>query len=527
MSAASVHNAATVFIDEPLREGLGGRVALVTVGGTTLTYAELGALVDRAGHALRARGVEPEQRVALLLPDGPAFAATFFAALKLGAIAVPLNTRLGPGDLQAILGDCRAKVLVADPDLLAPLRPALDRAAVGTATSVNDLLSAGSATPLAAEAVGLDAMAFWLYTSGTTGFPKAAVHCHRTLLACRHYARDVLGVTERDRVFATSKLFFAYALGNALLIPLYCRASAYLHPGWPDPDTVRRVMSEHQPTLFFSVPTFYSRLLRAELPADTFRSVRRCVSAGERLPAEIYGAWRERFGVEILDGIGATETVFMVLSNREGASRPGSSGTPVEGSEVRILDAEGAPAVDGQPGVLWVKTPSLAAGYWKRLDHTRRTFVGEWFRTGDVYRRDAEGYYYHGGREDDFFKVAGQWVAPAEVEAVLLRHPGVLEAGVVGAEEIGGLIKPFVFVVPRDPAGTSLADELRRLLEGSLPPHQRPREIIIVRELPRTATGKLQRFRLREELRRLHADDVRAEARPSCCRHERDEASAE
>ncbi len=494
-------NAASGFIGEPLREGLGGRVALVTASGS-LTYAGLGALVDRAGQALRARGVEPEQRVALLLPDGPAFAATFFAALKLGAIAVPLNTRLGPADLRAVLDDCRAKVLVADPEVLDPLRPALSRAAVGAVTSFDDLLSAGPAKPLAAEPVGLDAMAFWLYTSGTTGFPKAAVHCHRTLLACRHYARDVLDVSQRDRVFATSKLFFAYALGNALLIPLFCRASAYLHPGWPDADAVREVMGAHRPTLFFSVPTFYSRLLRAELPPDTFRSVRYCVSAGERLPAEIYGAWRERFGVEILDGIGATETVFMVLSNRPGASRPGSSGIPVAGTEARILDADGAPAAQGQPGVLWVKTPSLAAGYWKRLDHSRRTFVGKWFRTGDVYHRDADGFYYHGGREDDFFKVAGQWVAPAEVEAVLLRHPAVLEAGVVGAEESGGLVKPFVFVVPRDPAVTGLADELRRLLEGSLPPHQRPREIFIARELPRTATGKLQRFRLREQVQR-------------------------
>ncbi len=499
MAPGSMDNAASVFVDDPLREGLGARAALVTAGGTC-TYGELAALTARAGRALRALGVEPEQRVALLLPDGPAFAAVFFGALKLGAVAVPLNTRLGAADLRAILNDCRAKALVADPALLSPVKPALEGLAIGAVVSFDELVRGAADGALAALPVGPDAMAFWLYTSGTTGFPKAAVHCHRTLTACRHYALDVLGAGEQDRVFATSKLFFAYALGNALLIPLFCRASAYLHPAWPDPAAVEGVLRDYRPTLFFSVPTFYARLLRAELPPDAFASVRHCVSAGERLPEELYDGWRKRFGVEILDGIGATETVFMVLSNRPGTSRAGSSGIPVPGTEARLLDAQGAAVPDGGQGVLWVKTPSLAAGYWKRLDHSRRSFVGEWFRTGDMYRRDADGFYYHGGREDDLFKVAGQWVAPADVEAVLLRHPGVLEAGVVGAEEAGGLIKPFVFVVPRDPGAAGLEEELRRLLDGALPPHARPRDIRIVSELPRTATGKLQRFRLREQV---------------------------
>jgi acyl-coenzyme A synthetase/AMP-(fatty) acid ligase len=281
---------------------------------------------------------------------------------------------------------------------------------------------------------------------------------------------------------------------------MFARAATYLHPGLPDPSAVARVMRDHRPTLFFSVPTVYARLLHADLPAETFASARLCVSAGERLPAALYTAWRERFGVEILDGIGATETIFMVLSNRPGRSRPGSSGEPVPGTEAKILDPEGRAVPDGEEGVLWVRTPSQAAGYWQRLDHSRRTFVGEWFRTGDVYRREADGGHVHCGREDDFFKVAGQWVAPADVESVLLRHPQVLDAGVVGAPEASGLIKPFVFVVARGGAlePESLRADLRRFLEGALPPHQRPREIRIVSELPRTATGKLQRFRLRE-----------------------------
>jgi benzoate-CoA ligase len=490
-------NAAALFVDAPVEEGHGARAAFLTPSGP-VTYADLQRLTDRAAHGLRARGVEPEQRVAMLLPDGPAWAATFFAALKLGAVAVPLNTRLDAAQLRTVLADSRPKAVVADRVLLTAT--GVDPATLGPRALDFEALVAGAPTAaLPPEPVGDDAMAFWLYTSGTTGFPKAAVHCHRTLPACRNYL-DVLGVTAADRIFATSKLFFAYALGNALLIPLRARATTYLHPGWPDPAAIATVMREARPSLFFSVPTVYARLLHAGLSAETFGSARLCVSAGERLPAPLCTAWRERFGVEILDGIGATETIFMVLSNRPGRSRPGSSGEPVPGTEARILDAEGRPVPEGQEGVLWVRTPSQAAGYWQRLDHSRRTFVGDWFRTGDVYRREADGGHVHCGREDDFFKVAGQWVAPAAVESVLLRHPGVLDGGVVGAEDAGGLIKPFVFVVARDPAAEpeALREDVRRFLEGALPPHQRPREIRIVSELPRTATGKLQRFRLRE-----------------------------
>jgi 4-hydroxybenzoate-CoA ligase len=300
-------------------------------------------------------------------------------------------------------------------------------------------------------------------------------------------------------VFATSKLFFAYALGNAFLIPLAVRASVYLTEAWPEPDIVRGVMRDWRPTLFFSVPTVFARLLRAELPADTFRSARLCVSAGERLPAEIYTAWRERFGVEVLDGMGATETVFMVLSNRPGQSRPGSSGTPVPGTEVRLLDASGREVEGGEEGVLHVKTPSASPCYWNRIDQSRRTFIGEWFRTGDVYVRDAEGFYYHRGRNDDFFKVAGLWVSPADVEAALLAHPEVAEAGAVGAEDSAGLVKTFAFVVPKSsPCSECLVRELTELAGERLASHQRPRKILVVDDLPRTATGKLQRFLLRE-----------------------------
>jgi benzoate-CoA ligase family protein len=499
-------NAVTAFLDDTIGGGAGDRPAIVSPAGT-ITYRALLQDACRAGAALRGLGVEHEQRVALLLPDGLEWAAVFFGALRIGAVAVPLNTRLGPAAWVAMLRDSRARVLMADAALLAALRPALTelphlRAVFATGQGSGSLRAwlDGAVPDCAPEPVSGDDMAFWLYTSGTTGGPKAAIHLHRDLLACRHYAIDVLQASAQDRIYATSKLFFAYALGNALLIPLHLGARTYLDPAWPEPAAVHDVLRTYAPTLFFSVPTFYGRLLRAELPRDAFRSVRACVSAGERLPAELYQAWRARFGVEILDGLGLTETIFMVLANRPGRSRPGSSGMPVPGTEARLLDAEGRPVPDGEPGVLHVRTPSASPGYWNRLDLSRRAFVGEWFRTGDVMTRDADGFYHHAGRDDEMFKVAGMWVAPADVEAALLAHPAVADAGVVGAPAEGGLVKAVAFVVARETAGgpAALAEELTAHAAGTLPSHQRPRRIRVVEELPRTVTGKLQRYVLRE-----------------------------
>ena len=493
-------HATAPFLDDRIAAGDGDRVAIQTPSGR-LTYVGLVDQANRTGHALREIGVEPEQRVALLMPDGIDWAATFFGALRIGAVAVPLNTRLAPRDWAAMLADSRAKVLVADAGLAKPL---LEHAhlfphlrVVVAASSLEQLRSEAS-PDLDVEPVTPDDMAFWLYSSGTTGAPKAVVHLHRDLVACRHYGTDVPGVTRDDRVLVTSKLFFAYALGNALLIPCFAGASTWLDPAWADPGTIKTVVRSFAPTLFFSVPTFYARLLRSDLPDDTFRSVRAAVSAGERLPAEVYVAFRSRFGVEILDGLGATETIFMVLANRPGRSRAGSAGTSVPGTDARLVDPGGRDVADGEPGVLHVRTPSASPGYWRNVDASRRTFVGEWLRTGDVMTRDADGFYYHAGREDDLFKVAGQWVTPATVEAVLLGHPGVADAGVVGAEDGSGLVKAFAFVVATDASGNDLVDELGRLMDVKLAPHERPKQIRVVEELPRTATGKLQRFRLRD-----------------------------
>jgi benzoate-CoA ligase family protein len=503
-------NAVETFLDARLASGHGDAPAIVTPVAT-VTYAHVTAAACRTGNALRALGVEPEQRVAIVLPDGVDWVAAFFGTIRIGAVAVPLNTRLSIDDWIAMIRDSRAKVVVTDGasgSALAARRRDVPwlRAIVTTSPAPDcvmlDSLLAAADRRCAPEPVGMDAMAFWLYTSGTTGTPKAAVHLHRDLLACKHYGDEVLGATAEDRVFATSKLFFAYALGNALLIPFHVGARTYLADAWPDPERVARVMAEFAPTLFFSVPTFYARLLRSDLTPATFASVRRAISAGERLPPEVHRGFRQRFGVEIIDGVGATETIFMVLSNRPGASRAGSAGRPVSGTEVRLLDAEGHEVPDGAEGVLHVRTPSASPFYWNRVEDSRRAFRGEWFRTGDVYVRDADGFYHHCGREDDRFKVAGMWVSPAEVEARLMSHGRVADAGVVGAEDDSGLVKAFAFVVPREACdAAALAAELTDLAAGSLPPHQRPRRVFVVSELPRTATGKLQRFRLREQVR--------------------------
>jgi benzoate-CoA ligase family protein len=494
-------NAATALVDAWVVAGDGARPALVTPS-RELTYAGLLDRVDGAAQALRRRGVGRGDRVALLLRDGVPWVVTFLASLRLGAVAVPMNTRLTPAQWHAMLIDCAPRALVLD---RATLAPAEARAVVTPVTSVivaPELdppgLLAASETPEPPVPVDAGTPACWLYTSGTTGLPKAAVHTHGDLLAGHHYGIGVLGATRDDRIFATSKLFFAYALGTALVIPLLAGARAFLHPAWPDVRVVGDVVREFQPTLFFSVPTFYARLLGAGLPRDAFASVRHAVSAGERLPAEVHDEFFERFGVAILDGLGATETIYMILSNRPGACRAGSAGVPVPGTEARLLDDAGQPVPDGQPGVLHVKTPSASREYWNRPDASVRVFADGWFKTSDVCRRDAEGFYFHIGRADDLFKVAGMWVAPADVEGVLLAHPEVADAGVVGVEERGGLVKPFAFVVPRTSGREGdLAGELTALAAAKLPAHQRPREVIVVAELPRTATGKLQRFALR------------------------------
>ncbi len=495
-------NAVVALLDDRLTAGDGDRPAIATPLGTA-TYAEVLEQACRVGHALRALGVEPEQRVALLLHDSLDWATAFLATVRIGAVAVPLNTRLPADRLEVLLRDSRAVVLIAETDLGAALDAAVSRLPFLRVRLTREELCAdarGRPATLDAEPMHDDDMAFWLYTSGTTGAPKAAVHAHADVAAGRFYGRDVLGIGREDRVFATSRLFFAYALGNALFLPALVGAQTFFHPAWASPESVAEVMARFRPTLFFSVPTFYAHLVRSELPASTFRSVRTAVSAGERLPEEVYGAFRARFGVEILDGVGATETIYMFVSNRRGRSRAGSCGMPVSGSEVRLVGSEGEDVGGDTPGVLHVRTPSASTRYWNRAEATRRAFAGGWFRTGDVYTRDADGFYYHRGREDDLFKVAGMWVSPGDIENVLLSHPAVVDVGVVGAPDASGLVKAFAFVVAKPEASAGVGEELRRLAAAKLATHAQPRAIVLVDALPRTATGKLQRFALRERV---------------------------
>jgi benzoate-CoA ligase len=503
-------NAATVFVDRHVEAGRGGKVAIVC-GDQAVTYGELLAGVNRVGNALRGLDVRIENRVLLLLLDSPAFAHAFFGAMKIGAVPIPVNTLMRPDDYEYVLNDSRAVVAVVS-DALLPQLAAIPRERlpflreivvaghpVAGYPSLEGLME-GSSAELAAELVSKDDAAFWLYSSGSTGFPKGCVHLHHDMLfCCEYYARGILGMSEADRTFSVAKLFFAYGLGNALYFPLYVGASTVLLPGRPDPAAVYGQVERHRPTLLFSVPTSYAALLATEGDYD-LSSVRQAVSAGEALPKAIFDRFQARHGVEILDGIGSTEILHIFISNRPGRARPGSSGQVVPGYEAKLLDDEGNPVGPDEIGNLLIKGDSTCSMYWNKHHQTARTILGEWIKTGDKYSRDEEGYYWYAGRSDDMLKVGGIWVSPVEIENTLMAHPAVLEAGVVGRADRDELVKPQAFVVLQAGQAPSpeLADELRAFVRDKLAPYKYPRWIEFVGELPKTATGKTQRFRLRE-----------------------------
>jgi len=371
----------------------------------------------------------------------------------------------------------------------------------GQFVSYEDRIAKASAT-LEAAPTSRDDAAFWQYSSGSTGFPKGAVHLHHDMVVCcETYGKQVLGIRPTDRVYSAAKLFFAYGLGNACFFPMGVGAQSVLYPHRPTPESVFELIARYRPTLFFGVPTLYAGMLavkEAEVRFDT-SSLRLCVSAGEALPDEIYRRWRERFGVEIIDGIGTTEIGHIFLSNRPGAARPGSSGLPVPGYELAIVDDEGRPAPQGEIGNLRVKGDSTMAYYWNKHDKTKATLFGPWIQTGDKYYTDRDGYFWYCGRSDDMLKVGGIWVSPVEVEATLVRHPAVLEAAVVGQEDSDRLVKPKAFVVLKEPwrASDELANELKAFVKDKIAPYKYPRWIEFAGELPKTATGKIQRFKLR------------------------------
>ena len=505
-------NAASALVDRHVAEGRGPKPAILC-GPGTITYDGLLDGVNRVGNALKELGVRIEERVAMLLHDTPQWAFAFFGAMKIGAVAVPMNTMLLPKDYAYFLNDCRARVLIISSALLdriAPIRDQLkylkhvvvDGNAGEGHLCLADVMAASGASLDPAETNKNDA-AFWLYSSGTTGFPKGAVHLHHDMIvAADLYAADTIGLRESDVSFSVAKLFFAYGLGNGLYFPLRLGATTVLLPGRPMPQTVFELIDRHQPTVFYSVPTSYVALLHtAEKEGRTsLGRVRMCVSAGEPLPKHIYDKWRQRFGVEILDGIGSTEILHIFISNRPGSARAGSTGQIVPGYEAKIVDDDGNEAPPRTVGTLLIKGDSIASGYWNRHEETKETFRGQWINTHDKFLMDEDDYFWYAGRTDDMMKVSGQAVWPTDVEGILHGHPAVLESGVVGTADSDGLIKPVAYVVLKDghqPSG-ELVRELQDFVKKSTSPHKYPRAVRFVDELPKTATGKIQRYKLRE-----------------------------
>jgi benzoate-CoA ligase family protein len=505
-------NAASVFIDRHLQEGRADKQAIIC-NDIVVTYRGLYENVNRFGNAMLALGVRMEERIAIIMPDSPECVYAFFGAIKIGAIAIPMNTLLKPADYEYLLNDSRSPVVVVHASLFDRISPARDRlrhvkhvVVVGGDAGADlpfDRIMNDASPELKAAETSKDDCAFWLYSSGTTGFPKGTIHLHHDMIvAAEYYAKQTIDLRESDVSFSVAKLFFAYGLGNGLYFPLWVGATTILLPDRPLPETVYAVIDRFRPTVFYSVPTSYAALLHvAEQTGRTsLHRVRMCVSAGEPLPKPLFEKWLERFGVEILDGIGSTEILHIFISNRPGRVKGGSTGEVVPGYEAKILDDDKQEIPAGEVGTLYMKGDSIASGYWNKHAQTKKTFFGEWVNTHDKFTMDTDGYFWYAGRTDDMIKVSGLYVSPAEVESVLASHPKVLESGVVGVPDSEGLIKPRAYVVLKNKADAceSLVAELKNFVKSNMLPHKYPRTIIFVDELPKTATGKIQRYKLRE-----------------------------
>ncbi|WP_341703743.1 benzoate-CoA ligase family protein [Ferrovibrio sp.] len=506
------YNAASHFIDRHLAEGRGDKIAVIDDKGQ-YSYAELAARVNRAGNLLKGQGVQPEQRVMLALLDGIDFPAMFFGAMKIGAVPVPVNTLLTTKDYDFLLRDSRAAVLVVSDALVEKFRPIISDQPFlrqvlisgqvpPTVTPLADLLAQQS-DKLDTLATTPDDVAFWLYSSGSTGSPKGAMHLQGDMIhTAVLYGEEVLGIREDDVVFSAAKLFFAYGMGNAMTFPLHAGATAVLMAERPTPAAVMKRLKDHQCSIFYGVPTLYAGILADSgiTKESGSAKLRRCVSAGEALPEEIGKRWHKLFGVDILDGIGSTEMLHIFLSNRPGNVRYGTTGEAVPGYDLRIVDEQGNAVEQGGIGELLVSGPSSAMAYWNNRTKSLATFQGPWTRTGDKYLQTRDGYYIYAGRSDDMLKVSGIWVSPFEVESALAAHPQVLETAVVAHTDTDDLIKPKAYVVLKDGVGATdaLADELKGFVKERLAPYKYPRWVEFVDELPKTATGKIQRFKLRD-----------------------------
>jgi benzoate-CoA ligase family protein len=545
---AELFNACEYLLDRRLAAGDGDRLALTGPAGD-FSYRDLWDRVRRTAAGLRAAGVEPEQRILMVMADSPHFAVVYLAAMRVGAIPVPVSTMLRADGIAELLRDSRAKFLAVTSEFAAAAESAA-AAAPELAGVLADmpLSSPGGATPrtprlptaarpMAETATVSDAQpsatvpvylfdelassapddlvydsapdspAFWLYTSGTTGTPKGAMHRHGSIpVVCETYGNQVLGIRPEDRCLSAAKAFFAYGLGNSLLFPLSAGAASVLLPPASRPDLIAETAVKYGATLFFGGPTFFANMLRAGMPADALGGVRLAASAGEALPAALYERWTGHFGVDIIDGIGMTEMLHIFLSNRPGAVRPGTTGVAVPGYDLKLVDEETGAEVTGAgaPGTLFVRGASTATGYWARYDASRLVFQGEWLRTGDTYVRDADGYYACLGRTGDMIKASGIWVSPMEVEARLLAHPAVAQAVVVAALDGDSLEKPVAYVVLAAGAAVTEAELIEHCREG-LPSFKRPRAVVFTDGFPTTATGKIRRV----ELRTMAADVLR------------------
>jgi len=524
-------NACEYLLDRRVKAGDGARLAVTGVGGE-LTYAHLLDQVQRAAAVLRQLGLEPEQRLLMFTADGPAFVVLYLAAMRIGAIPVPVSTMMRAAGLTELLADSRARLLAITPEF-APIAAeavagapelrgvvACGGASAGTTGTlvVHDLDGLiAAATPEESIYPTLDdSPAFWLYTSGTTGKSKGAIHRHGSVrVVCETYASQVLGIKPDDRCLSAAKAFFAYGLGNSVLFPLSVGAAAILEPSPSRPDVIAERAREFGATLFFGGPTFFANMLRTGLPGDALGDgVRLAASAGEALPAALYERWTAHFGTDIIDGIGMTEMLHIFLSNAEGRVRPGSTGVAVPGYELKICSDEGELVPDGTPGTLYVRGDSAATGYWSRYDASRQVFQGEWLRTGDTYVRDSDGFYSCLGRTSDMLKVSGMWVSPAEIEDRLLAHQAVAQAVVVAGLDSDDLEKPVAYVVLQ-PGASAVEAELVEFCQVALPTFKRPRRVVFTDAYPTTATGKIRRVELRQQATAALAEGTQAkEAQP-------------
>ena len=478
--------------------------------GDQLTYGQLASRAHQFANALRANGFTPECRLMVAMLDTPDWPVVFLGCILAGVVPVAANTLLTGKDFEFMLRDSRAQGLIVSNAILDAFKPLIEKIdslktvivaglpELASHTSLAQFTQAHVATEKIADTCA-DDVCFWLYSSGSTGAPKGTVHLHSHMIQTAElYGRGVLGIVESDVVYSAAKLFFAYGLGNALTFPLSVGATTVLHPARPTPASVFDVLKKYQPTLFYGVPTLYAAMLAdPDRPDKQQLRLRLCTSAGEALPAEIGKKWSAAYGCDILDGIGSTEMLHIFLSNRPGAVRYGTTGQAVPGYALRIVGDDGRDCATGEIGELQINGPSAALMYWNNRSKTKSTFAGEWTKSGDKYTVDAEGYYTYGGRSDDMLKVGGIYVSPFEVEACLMTHPAVLEVAVIGAPDADGLIKPRAYVVLKNGQDAN-ADILRAHVKRHLAPYKTPRWIEFAQELPKTATGKIQRFKLRQ-----------------------------